>query len=870
MDRRTYMEFLGNIKVIPRLPEELKGLIKLAYNFYYSWHSEVRDLFTEIDRQLWFKVKHNPVKFLQEVQQKKIDEKAEDESFLNRLKKVLAKYDSYINEKNTWFSQHYPDYVDKKIAYFTAEFGFHESLPIYAGGLGVLAGDHLKSASDLGFPIVGISLFYRETYFTQQIDAYGNQVAIYNRLNPQELPIRLVKKSDGSPLLIKVPLANRVITIQAWEVKIGRVTAYLLDSDVETNSPTDREITARLYGGDQETRISQEIVLGMGGVLLLQALDIHPDVWHMNEGHSVFLALQRIKDLHTQYGLDFFTALEAVTANTIFTTHTPVPAGNDAFPLAIKDKYFKRYWESVGIKRHEFMELGSQEQPEGYDIFNLTILALNLSRHRNAVSQLHGEVSRRLWKTLWPDLSGNEVPIVYITNGVHTETWISRYTKKLFDSYLKNNWIHHQDQSEFWKKIDEIDAEALWNTKLEQKKKLFNHILERLEKQFKRNHLGSLQLLRVKQLVKPDVLTIGFARRFATYKRGTLIFRDKERLRRLLNDPDHPVQIIFAGKAHPKDGGGQNLIKQIYQISLEPDFKGKILFVENYDMDLARDLVSGVDVWLNNPRRTQEASGTSGQKAAMNGVLNFSVLDGWWCEGFNGKNGWAFGDNGDIESLDDLDSWDSEELYDILENDIIPLYYQRNEQGLPLQWIEKMKEAIKSILPQFNTDRMIKEYLVKLYLPAIDLGKKYQENDFQVAKNLAKWKEKIEKHWSEVDILIPNGSHFSPEPINLTFGEPYEIEAVVKLAQLDPSDVKVQIFLEKNNDNYSPEKIVEIFDLKAAKTLDNGDYVYSAKIQPLDSGNYKYTLRVLPYHPDLANPMELGLAKWCQPQNHHQ
>jgi starch phosphorylase len=582
----------------------------------------------------------------------------------------------------------------------------------------------------------------------------------------------------------------------------------------------------------------------------------------MNEGHSVFLALQRIQTLVREQNLKFEEAFEVVTANTIFTTHTPVPAGNDAFPLHIKDKYFQKYWESVGINRHQFMELGSQIQPEGYEIFNLTILALNFSRFRNGVSKLHGEVSRNLWKTVWPDVPPQEVLIDHITNGVHFPSWIARKTRELYSKYLNDEWLNHQDDKEYWAGISKIPDQAIWELKLELKKKMLNHIREKLSYQYERNKIGSLQILRIKQYMKPEVLTIGFARRFATYKRGTLIFRNLERFKKLLNDSDRPIQFIFAGKAHPKDAGGQDLIRQIHQFSMSPEFRGKVVFVENYDMGLARDLVSGVDVWLNTPRRTQEASGTSGQKAAMNGTLNFSILDGWWNEGFSPENGWAFGDKEHYKSFEEWDSWDSDELYDVLENDIIPMYYERNENNIPEKWIAKVKNSLQTVTPHYNTNRMIKQYVEMKYLPAYELGKNYLANDFQIARDVALWKDKIENHWSGVSIETSQNLDKKHASIVLKYGEAWKVEVSVKLGQLKPEHVKVQIYLLKGKKDLLSDKEFEIFEMKVSEKIESNGYKYQAEIIPSDSGNYSYTIRIIPYHKDLVNPMELGIIEW--------
>lgn len=856
------MDYLGGLRVIPTLPEKINRLKDLAYNFYFSWHPEVRDLFIEIDRALWKKSNHNPIKFLNVVQQKKLESVAESNNFYDQYQKVISNFNDYLNEENTWFKENFANYKDLLIAYFTAEFGFHESLPIYAGGLGVLAGDHMKSASDLGIPIIGVSLFYHQTYFTQEIDAQGHQIAHHIHSNPVELPLIPVEKEPGEPLLIKVPIANRTVFVRLWKALVGRCTVYLLDTNISVNSKMDRDITSRLYGGDQEMRIAQEIILGMGGVLALETLGIKPNVWHMNEGHSVFLALQRIQNLVLKEKLRFEDALEIVSANNIFTTHTPIPAGHDAFPLHIKDKYFQKYWESVGIHRHQFMELGSQIQPEGYEIFNLTILALNLSRFRNGVSKLHGEVSRKIWKTVWPDLPTSEVPIDHITNGVHFSSWTARKTRKMFDRSFGEGWEIHHDNPEFWQRIKEISDEDLWILKLELKQKMLNHIRERLSIQYERNKMGSLHMLRVRQYMKPEILTLCFARRFATYKRGTLIFRKPDRLKQLVNDPDRPIQLIFAGKAHPKDGGGQELIRQIHEFSMMPEFRGKIVFVENYDMGLARDLVSGVDVWLNNPRRTQEASGTSGQKAAMNGSLNFSILDGWWNEGFNMENGWAFGDTENYNTLEEWDSWDGEELYDILENDIIPLFYKRDKRNLPVEWISRMRNSMQTLIPYFNTHRMMKEYINKMYIPAFTLGKDYTDNGYEIGKKLAPWKEKIEHHWSEVSIEPIEKQQTENGSIILNFGETWKIQALVKLGSLEPDNVKVQIYLVKDNQDLDYIAEYEIFDMKLSDSTSKNGYKYEATIKPSDSGHYFYTLRVMPYNENLVNPVELGIVKW--------
>lgn len=855
------MQHLGTIRVIPELPDEIKRLKELAYNLYFSWTPEARQLFRVIDPKLWTTVNHNPVKFLREADQTSLEKLAKDPVYLSNFKKVMDEFDGYMNPETTWFELHHPRYKNKPVAYFSAEFGIHESLPIYSGGLGVLAGDHLKSASDLGAPLIGVSLFYHQTYFTQQIDAHNNQIALYIPHDPNDLPLMPVTSSNGKPLIIKIPMGTRTVKARIWKAQVGRVPAFLLDTNIPENSAEDRLITSRLYGGDQEMRISQEIVLGMGGVLALKAIGIEPAAWHMNEGHSVFLALERIRDLIKTHKLEFYPALDAVAANTIFTTHTPVPAGNDAFPLHFMDKFFQPYWESIGIRRYQFMELGAQIQPEGYEIFNLTILSHKLSRFRNGVSKLHGEVSRKLWKDAWPDIPTHEVPITHVTNGVHTNTWTVYKIRQLFDIYLGEDWQDHIDEPIYWHSVQGIPDEELWNIKLEIKQKLLNHLRERFEAQVVRNKIGTLQIHRLKDMLKPQALTIGFARRYATYKRGTLIFSDKERLRKILNDPKRPVQLLFSGKAHPKDGEGQKLIRTINEISMEEGFRGKVFFVENYDMSLARDLISGVDVWLNNPRRPQEASGTSGQKVALNGGVNFSVLDGWWCEGYNGKNGFAFGDREDYQDHEELDSWDSKAIYDILENDIIPLYYDRGEDGLPHAWIKMMKNSIQSISPVFNTHRMVKDYINKLYLPAIKQGEEFSEDNFALANEYSAWCEKMEKLWSQIR-LEPDESINLEKEIILKYNDPIKLKAKIALGEVQPNEVKVQVYLIQEFQDILKENKYEVVEMARKKALDDQTYLYEASITPSNSGHYKYTIRILPYHKKLSNLAELGLIHW--------
>jgi starch phosphorylase len=858
------MEFIGQFNVVPKLPKRLNRMEDLAYNFYFAWHKDVQDLFRYLDETLWRITNHNPVLFLKRISQNRLEEVSMDERFLRQYDEVIEEFDRYMNQNNTWFSKTYPQYKNKTIAYFSAEFGIHESLPIYSGGLGVLAGDHCKSASDLGIPLVGVGLAYYQAYFTQRIDAEGKQIAEYTDYDFSNLPLILERDKKGNPITIKVELAGRDVYAHIWRAQVGRVPVYLLDANIEENIPEDRVLTSRLYGGDQEMRISQEILLGIGGVRALRALGIKPDAWHMNEGHSVFLGLSRIRELVREEGLQFNEALEAVAANNIFTTHTPVPAGHDAFPLTLKDKYFKHYWESVKIKRSEFMELGLEIQPAGYQIFSLTILAFNLARFSNGVSELHGKVSRELWKGVWPNVPVEEIPIGHVTNGIHTLSWVGREMAELFDKYLGPDWRKRLTYADYWQKVDEIPDEQIWKVKRILKEKMIKHLHRRLVEQYERNGMGLLQTKKIGSILNPDALIIGFARRFATYKRATLLFRDKERLAKILNDPNRPVQIIFAGKAHPKDVDGQKLIREIWELSQQEPFKGKIILVEGYDINMARHLVAGTDVWLNNPRRPHEASGTSGQKVPVNAGINLSVLDGWWVEGYNGKNGWAFGDGEVHEDHELHDTLDSIELYELLEQEVIPTFFDRDESGIPRKWLTIARESMKSVIPEFTTHRMLKDYVEQYYIPAIDNGARFKKSDYKNAKELCAWKERIEKHWSRVKIELASEASI-PTESTFTFGQGFDVLVKVDLGKLTPDDVKVEIYLSRPGRDDTQQ--IETIDMKLEKELEKGQYLYRGTITPHDSGTFRYTARILPFHSLLTHKFETKLIKWIEVQS---
>ncbi len=719
LERRNMDTIRRKIPIAFSLPRRLQRLGDLAYNLWWVWNHDAQGLFKYIDNLLWDHVNHNPILFLQQVQRPLLNKAVQDLYFIEKLDAVIEKFDAYMAAENNWFKTTYPTLENKLIAYFSFEFGLHESLPVYAGGLGILSGDHLKASSDLGMPLVGVGFIYKQGYFTQSISEDGWQETRNYYLNYSEVPLIPLLDETGKPVMTSVDLPGRTIFIRIWQVNVGRVQLYLLDSDLEENSPNDRQLTSRLYSNDQDIRVSQEILLGIGGVRALRLLGLKPDVWHMNEGHSAFLALERISEL-IETGKSFAEASQIVKKNDVFTTHTPVPAGNDQFPIWLIDKYFAQMWPKLQITRDEFIDLGRQAQSWG-DSFVMPVLALKLSDQRNAVSELHGEVSRNMWQWLWPNLATRDVPITHITNGIHTGTWIARQMNNLFIKYLGANWQDRADDVELWSKIDQIPDHELWAVRKHLKRKLTIFCNERARNMWQTGNYHPVQVVASGVLMEPYSLTIGFARRFATYKRANLILNDYDRLLKIVTNSRMPVQIVFAGKAHPADEPGKLLIQEIYRAVKDAKMGGRLIFLEDYDMNIARLMVQGVDVWMNTPRRPNEASGTSGMKAALNGVLNFSVLDGWWREGYNGKNGWPIGDHIDFQDNNQQDQVEARELYETLENEIIPLYYQsRSADNLPNEWIARIKETIRSNAPQFSTRRMVKEYMNNLYIQAID------------------------------------------------------------------------------------------------------------------------------------------------------
>jgi starch phosphorylase len=699
------------------LPKRIDRLGELAYNLWWTWQPEAARLFSRLNNDLWERLGHNPIRLLREVDRQRLSEASKNPEYRNLYDRVFAAFDTYMDQKDTWTSRTHPELNGRPIAYFSMEFGLHETLPIYSGGLGVLAGDHLKEASDLGLPLTGIGFMYAQGYFSQRISEDGWQEALNNMLDFNNLPALPVLDEAGERLCVDVEFPDRTVSLGLWEIRVGRVPLYLLDSNLSQNTEFDKQLTARLYWSDLDRRVMQELLLGVGGVRALRALGYNPSVWHMNEGHAAFLTLERAREL-VAAGYTYEQAVEKTRGQNVFTTHTPVPAGNDEFPLWLIEKYLSAIWPQLKLTREQFFDIARHQMPQG-EMYGMGVLALRNAEGRNGVSELHGQVARKMWQFLWPDKAEEEVPITHITNGVHVSNWMARRLVNLFKEYLGPDWLDHLDEPDLWQNVDDIPEDELWAVRHHLKRKLTFYMRERVRDRWKLGGFHPVQVVSSGVLLNPYALTIGFARRFATYKRASLVLTDVERLLHIINRPNMPVQIIFAGKAHPADEPGKQLIQHVYRQVKRAETGGRLVFLEDYDINLARYLVQGVDVWMNTPRRPLEASGTSGMKAALNGALNFSVLDGWWRESYNGRNGWAIGEDREMESQAVQDAQDAESLYTTLENEIIPLYYKRDQTEVPRDWVARIKESLKTNVPQFSTRRMVKEYVERLYIKAL-------------------------------------------------------------------------------------------------------------------------------------------------------
>ena len=850
------MYVFNKIVVNPQLPKRINRLGEIANNLWWSWNTDFLRLFKKIDIDLWDQVEKNPVKFMKLVSQEKLEAASSDPAFLQSYDKLVENFDGYINSDSTWFSRNYPDNKEDLVAYFSAEYGLDQILSIYSGGLGVLSGDHLKTASDLGLPLVGVGLLYKEGFCHQYIGPFGEQQNIYNNLDIDSLPIERVKDENGDDLMVFVKFPKRRLYLKVWQVNVGRIKLYLLDSDIDENTEEYRNVTKQLYGGDQEMRISQEIVLGMGGVSVLRHLGLEPKLYHMNEGHSSFLLLELMKNIMKDKEVSFNVARDIVTSQTVFTTHTPIPAGNDIFPKELVLKYFKDYWVRLGITEEEFLNLGTKNNNIN-DGFNMGVLALKIAGKKNGVSKLHGAVSRTLFAEVWPNIAPDESPITYVTNGIHTCSWLPQDTKDLYNKYLAPYWQDSIHLDKTWEKIKDIPAKDLWEAHLARKEKFAEVAKKNMIERFRRNNMNYKDIDEIVPKFDPNALTIGFGRRFISYKRATLIFRDIERITEILNKEGKPVQLVFAGKAHPRDIEGQNIMKYIHELSMKPQFKGKVFLLENYSLALSRYMIAGVDVWLNTPRRPMEASGTSGQKASVNGVINFSVLDGWWAEGYNQKNGWAIGTNAEYESYEAQDDYDSQSIYNTLENKIVPLYYDRDKNGIPEGWVDMMKNSIISTGGKYSTSRMLVDYISELYIPLINLNKKYYE-DLSNVTEYEDWKSGIYNEWDKIEIIEEGNT----EDLNIDAGNNIEVNCTVKLPNISKDHVEVQVYYGKIKDNGMIEKIAVIPMKEIAADEEEREMKYTAKIELTSGGDYGYTFRVMPKHEMLLDSANLDLIKW--------
>ncbi|WP_374566723.1 alpha-glucan family phosphorylase [Nitrosomonas sp.] len=842
------------VTVNPKIPPRLKRLEELANNLWYSWDRATRTLFSRLDPVLWEAVGHNPKAFLKRVDESVLLKATEDRIFMASYNSILSTYDSYHDAPSALNGSKSLGPQDQ-VAYFCFEFGFHESLPIYSGGLGILAGDHCKAASDLHLPFVAIGLLYRQGYFFQTIDRLGNQQVTYTVSDFGDLPVTPVMHPDGSSMQIEVPLPGRPVIAKVWQVRIGHVMLYLLDTDLPENSPQDRNITHNLYGGDKAMRIEQEIMLGMGGVRALHALGIEPTVWHINEGHAAFMILERIHNL-VQQGLDFASALESVAVNTVFTTHTAVPAGHDHFPAEMMQTYFDSFYRDLHISYEEFMALG---HIPGSPDFNMTALAIHGSRTHNGVSKIHGGVSADICRDLWPQIEPEENPISYITNGVHVPTFLAQEWADLFDRYLGYEWRNKMCDDEYWSRIDAIPDHLFWSVRQSLKSQMFYGIRSRIAEQNARNRGSEAHLDRLLKFVdpiNPSVLTIGFARRFATYKRAALLFENLDWLRRIVLDQERPVLLIFAGKAHPADVPGQDLIRRISQIANFPEFEGRLLLIEGYDLRLARRLVAGVDVWLNNPIYPLEASGTSGMKAGINGAINLSVLDGWWGEGYDGKNGWAIKPGPeDMEGVV-RDKEESRALYEILQDQVVPLFYNYGKLGYSSNWVKMAKHSMRSLLPRYNATRMVDEYVSKFYRSASKKGALYAADDFSGARNIAAWKAKIRQAWPGVSLR-----RLDTPVERIYFDETLDFKVAVKLNNLAPGDVVVELLICRQ---FKTTRLgnFQHFQLECTGMQDTGEHLFELKLTPELCGKQEYFIRIYPCHSLLTHPLEMGLMVW--------
>jgi starch phosphorylase len=847
---------IRTFQVSPDIPEPLKPLAELAQNLWWVWNPDAVELFRRLDRKLWHDVYHNPVKLLGQLSQARLAEAANDDGYRSHLSRVYQAFREHMDEPG-WYQGAHAD-TKMLVAYFSAEFGLHESLPIYSGGLGILAGDHLKSAAELGIPLVGVGFLYRNGYFQQYLSADGWQQEAYPELDFYNLPVQPCTYADGSPVHVRVDMPDNAVFCKVWKVSVGRIPLYLLDTNIAENSPADRDITARLYGSGPDLRIKQEIVLGIGGVRALEAMNVPASVFHMNEGHAAFLALERIRVILHNSPLTFDEARQQVMATNVFTTHTPVPAGIDMFSPETMLKFFKNFIPGLKLSEDGFLALGREDVTSGKSGFSMAVLAIRLADGANGVSWLHGDVSRHMWHTIWPSVPPDEVPIRHVTNGIHVRSWLAPDIQFVLERYMSDRWKSDPADNTVWEGVSQIPDEELWRAHERCRERLVGWARGQLHQQLVKRGAGYDDLAIADQVLDPEALTIGFARRFATYKRGALLLRDPDRLKRMLEDTKRPIQFVFAGKSHPADNEGKELIRTIVNFARQNHvLRRRMVFLENYDINVARYLVQGVDVWLNTPRRGLEASGTSGMKAAANGVPNCSILDGWWVEGYAPDLGWAIGRGESYTDSNLQDTLESQSLYDLIEKQIIPEFYKRGIDNLPHEWIARMKACLGKLAPVFNTNRMVREYAESFYVPAAKRGILLSENGGHRGVSLAHAKDRLRQRWGGVKVV---GVHSSGNG-HYKVGESLHVEALVDLPEIDPKEVSVQAYCGAISATGQIEK-PQVLSLVMSRQMAPNRYVFSGEIKCSTSGRQGFAIRVLPGEPDMATPFEPGLIAW--------
>ncbi len=840
----------SEITVHANLPENLKKLQEIAYNLWWVWNSDAKNIFRNIDYEVWHRAQSNPIMLLNMISYDRLMELNQDAAFLAQLDQVYADFREYMDQPR--------DAKKPSIAYFSMEYGLSHILKIYSGGLGILAGDYLKEASDCNVDMTAIGFLYRYGYFTQTLSPEGQQIAKYEAQNFQNLPLLQVKNADGSPMIIEVPYPERTVKAYLWKVAVGRINLYLLDTDNELNNDWDRQITHQLYGGDWENRIKQEILLGIGGTLALKQLGIKKDVYHCNEGHAALMGLQRLVDLVEEEHLEFQQALEVVRSSGLYTCHTPVPAGHDYFEEGLFYKYMNTYAPRLGIEWHDLIGMGRQNPNDNNEKFSMSVFALNTCQEANGVSWLHGEVSKKMFAPIWPGYFPEELHVDYVTNGVHMPTWAATEWKKVYLSHFPKQWRYDQSNPEMWKAFNDIPDQEIWQIRMNLKQKLITYIREKFQEEWIKSQGDPARIVQALQQMNPNNLIIGFGRRFATYKRAHLLFTDLERLDKLVNNPNYPVQFLFTGKAHPADGGGQGLIRRIIEISRMPQFLGKIIFLENYDMRLAKRLVSGVDIWLNTPTRPLEASGTSGEKAQMNGVLNFSVLDGWWLEGYVPGAGWALTEKRTYENQEHQDQLDAAIIYKTLESEIIPMYYAKNSKGYSPEWIQTIKNSVTKITPRFTTKRMMDDYFSKFYNPLALRHALLSESNYEKAKRIAAWKQNIVEHWDEIEVVekrVPETSDVMPN-----VGDTFHVVCELDTHNLNDRGLGVELVIMRMS-LHNNDKLYKVVPLEMVKA--EGSHMrFETDYQHNFAGGMKFALRLYPLHELLPHRMDFAYVRW--------